>query len=281
MPEYEQRWHQLTEFSPIGIALVSPMGEWISVNPALCQMLGYTSAELMSKTFQDITHADDLAEDMHLVKDMLAGTRSHYFLKKRYITKSGSIVHAKLGVTGVYNRDLCDRSLRYFISQIVDLTSEHEAFSIDVLTKIYTRRRLLEEELPRLISAYNRSTGDLSILMLDANDFKAINDTCGHAAGDEALRVIAQRITASIRHQDIAGRLAGDEFLVLLPGANADESVIIANRLAGHLNRPFTYKESSIDLSCAIGRASMERGFKLHDLMELADQSMYEQKSGN
>ena len=278
MTEYEQRWQQLTEFSPIGIALVSPIGEWISVNPALCRMLEYTSEELITKTFQDITHDDDLAEDLELVFEILKGTRSHYFLKKRYITKSGSIIHAKLGVTGVYKQD---RSLRYFISQIVDLTSEFEAFSVDALTGIYNRRRLMDEELPRLISAYNRSTGDLSILMLDANDFKAINDTCGHAAGDEALRVIAQRITASIRHQDIAGRLAGDEFLVLLPGANADESVIIANRLAGHLNRPFTYKESSIDLSCAIGRASMERGFKLHDLMELADQSMYEQKSGN
>ena len=61
MTEYEQRWQQLTEFSPIGIALVSPIGKWISVNPALCRMLEYTSKELVTKTFQDITHADDLA----------------------------------------------------------------------------------------------------------------------------------------------------------------------------------------------------------------------------
>ena len=275
MLEYRQRWDHLFEFSPIGIALVSPEGRWISVNVSLCEMLGYTPAELMQLTFQDITHADDLEIDLELVLQMLKGERSYYFLKKRYISKTGGIIHVKLGVSGVYD----DRGqLLYFISQIVDLTPEYDAFSIDVLTRLYNRRRILEEELPRLISAHALCKGHLSILIIDVNKFKHINDTYGHQAGDEALVEIARRMLSASRRDDTCGRIGGDEFLILLPNTGAACIPRIVNRLKSRVDRPFAFKGISILLSCSVGWATMTDGWTPSQLMDVADASMYANK---
>jgi len=272
MPDYHQRWDHLSEFSPIGIALVSPEGRWISVNPSLCKMLGYTPAELMAATFQDITHADDLEIDLELVLQMLKGERSHYFLKKRYLSKTGNIIHVKLGVSGVYDDQ---NKLLYFISQIVDLTPEYDAFSIDVLTHLYNRRRILEEELPRLISLCK---GHLSILVIDVNKFKHINDTYGHQAGDEALIEIARRMLSASRRDDTVGRIGGDEFLILLPNTEANKINRIVNRLKARVDRPFSFKGISISLSCSVGWATMADGWTQDQLMDAADASMYANK---
>lgn len=272
MLEYRQRWEHLFEFSPIGIALVSPEGRWISVNASLCEMLGYTPAELMQLTFQDITHADDLEIDLELVLQMLKGERSYYFLKKRYISKTGNIIHVKLGVSGVYD----DRGqLLYFISQIVDLTPEYDAFSIDMLTRLYNRRRILEEELPRLISLCK---DHLSILIIDVNKFKHINDTYGHQAGDEALIEIARRMLSASRRDDTVGRIGGDEFLILLPDTEAACIPRIVNRLKARVDRPFSFKGISILLSCSVGWATWTDGSTPSQLMDSADASMYVNK---
>jgi diguanylate cyclase (GGDEF)-like protein/PAS domain S-box-containing protein len=94
----ENRFRSLLNNSPIGLAEVGLDGSFVGVNPALCEMLGYSAAELTAKTFQDITHPDDLAMDLANVQQLLDGKREAYRMDKRYFHKSGCVVHIQLDV---------------------------------------------------------------------------------------------------------------------------------------------------------------------------------------
>jgi PAS domain S-box-containing protein len=115
----EERFASAFEYAPIGMALVAPDGHWLKVNRALCALIGYPAEELLSKTFQDITHPEDLAEDLAYVRQVLAGEIHYYQMEKRYLHKEGRIVRVQLSVSLV--RDDQNAPL-YFISQIQDIT---------------------------------------------------------------------------------------------------------------------------------------------------------------
>ena len=120
----EERFASAFEFASIGVALVSPEGRWLKVNRALCELVGYTAAELATKTFQDITHPDDLDTDLERVRQMLAGEIQTYQMEKRYIHRSGSIVWVLLSVSLVRDSAGCPL---YFISQIQDINERKRA----------------------------------------------------------------------------------------------------------------------------------------------------------
>ncbi len=107
------------QYAAIGMALVAPDGRFLQVNRALCDLTGYAEEELLRRTFQDITHPDDLDADLALVRQMLAGEIPYYHLEKRYFDKLGRVLWIVLSVSLV--RDGDGKPL-YFISQIQDIT---------------------------------------------------------------------------------------------------------------------------------------------------------------
>jgi PAS domain S-box-containing protein len=113
------------EHAAIGMALVAPNGAWLRVNHSVCDLTGYTEAELLQLTFQDITHPDDLDLDLSYVRKMLAGEIDTYQMQKRYFHKTGALVWVLLSVSLVRDEDA---QPRFFISQIQDITErkEHE-----------------------------------------------------------------------------------------------------------------------------------------------------------
>ncbi|QJD81707.1 sensor histidine kinase [Spirosoma rhododendri] len=115
----EQQFHQAFDFAPIGMALVSLAGNWLKANDSLCQLLGYTEAELRQITFQEITFGDDLASDLNQMHRLLAGTIDRYSIEKRYIHKRGQLIWTLLHVSLV--RDQQNTPL-YFVSQIKDIS---------------------------------------------------------------------------------------------------------------------------------------------------------------
>jgi PAS domain S-box-containing protein len=117
--ESEERFAGAFEHAPIGVALVSPEGRWLKVNRAICDLVGYSEAELLTRTFQDITHPEDLEADLENVRRMLAGELHTYQMEKRYVHALGHLVPVLLDVSLV--RDGHGQP-RYFISQIQDVT---------------------------------------------------------------------------------------------------------------------------------------------------------------
>jgi two-component system sensor histidine kinase/response regulator len=123
LQESEERFSGAFEHAPIGVALVSPEGRWLKVNRALCELVGYSEAELLTLTFQDITHPEDLKIDLENVRRVIAGDISSYQMEKRYVHARGHFVTVLLSVSLV--RDGQDQP-RYFIAQIQDITSRKQ-----------------------------------------------------------------------------------------------------------------------------------------------------------
>ncbi|TGJ99433.1 PAS domain S-box protein [Leptospira semungkisensis] len=128
------------ENNGIGMALVSDQGKWLKVNRKLCEIFGYTEEELFTKTFQDLTHPDDLAKDLDSVQRMLRGEIDSYKMEKRYFRKNGDLICANLSVSLV--RDQFGKFL-YFVSQIEDITQKKKAEE-SLLSINYEIRQILE-----------------------------------------------------------------------------------------------------------------------------------------
>lgn len=119
----ERRFRLTVEGAPIGLAIVGLDGRWIEVNLALCEMLGYSRSELLAKSFQDITHPDDLARDLAEVDALVQGRKSKYRMNKRYIRQDDSVISVQLDVA--LQRDAEGQPL-HFISQIQDITERQK-----------------------------------------------------------------------------------------------------------------------------------------------------------
>ena len=122
--ESEERFRQSFNYAAIGKALASLEGRWLQVNSALCEIVGYSEAELLQLTFQDITHPDDLEADLNNVQQLLAGEIQAYEMEKRYLHQQGHSVWILLSVSLV--RDRHDHPL-YFIAEIQDITERKQA----------------------------------------------------------------------------------------------------------------------------------------------------------
>ena len=149
----------------------------------------------------------------------------------------------------------------------------------DALTGLYNRR-MLDEHLPPLVERRRADGGPLSVLMADVDHFKMLNDTLGHAAGDELLRSIGQLIRSGIRDGDLAFRFGGDEFVVLLDGCDAPAARKLADRLISlvdALTKPMRVPRPP-RLSVGVGRLADLADPSPHALLRQADRALYEEK---
>jgi len=144
--ESEERFSSAFDYASIGIALVAPDGRWLRVNQALCELVGYSEGELLEKTFQDITHPEDLETDLDYVRQVLAGEINSYQMEKRYVHKLGYVVWILLSVSLV--RDDQGKP-QHFISQIQDITARKTADR--ALREAEIKYRMLVERLPVVI----------------------------------------------------------------------------------------------------------------------------------
>ena len=119
----EETFRSSMQSASIGMALVTPDGKFLKVNPAVCTLLGYAEEEFLQRGFQTLTHPDDIEADMRLLRDTLAGHIDRYRMEKRYLHKSGRVVWGLLSVSLV--RDSAGRP-NYFVSQIQDITEQKE-----------------------------------------------------------------------------------------------------------------------------------------------------------
>jgi diguanylate cyclase (GGDEF)-like protein len=142
---------------------------------------------------------------------------------------------------------------------------------VDPLTEVLNRRGI-DEVLGRAVERARRDGDPLSVLLVDINDFKGINDTLGHATGDEVLRRVADALRRQVRPVDHVGRIGGDEFVVVLEGVARERAVPIARRLH-HVEGP-----GGLPVSLSVGLAALDPGESLDALLARADAAMYQQK---
>lgn len=413
MQESEKRFRLTQSAAPIGIATVSSEGQFVTVNKALADMLGYSEAELTALTFQEITHPDDLEADLAYVQALLDGQRDTYRMEKRYFHRLGHMIYIQLDVSIV--RDEYNRPL-HFISMIQDITQQK--FNEAALRRSRTKFKKLLENLPTAVVVHNYDTSveygnptakrllgmsqadrsvplnrswrlldedrrvlepqefpvqrviqsgrpirdatlgiehphqaqptwvkvdafpmpgdeddhpqvvvaftditdrktlqdklslqartdgltglfnrrhfmaeleqefaralrfeqDLALLMIDLDHFKQINDTHGHPVGDQVLRIVGDTMRQLMRKTDIAARIGGEEFVLLLPQIDGHKAAEAAERLRLELQKKDLPLASGVTLrwTVSIGLASLHPGdITPTDLLRRADEALY------
>lgn len=153
--------------------------------------------------------------------------------------------------------------------------------SHDPLTGLYNRRRM-EETIKSELIRQQRYSEPFSILFIDCNKFKIINDKYGHNCGDEVLKYIGEQLKNQLRGNDCAFRFAGDEFVITLVNQNAQQATNAANRLVSFFeHNPLNYNGKLIDVSISCGVAQSDGRQSVEHLLKRADQQLYRQKNIN
>lgn len=281
--EHEDVFFSAFNYAAIGMALVGPDGRWLKVNNALCGIIGYPARELMTKTFQDITHPEDLDEDLRFVNQMLAGEIDSYQMEKRYFHRDGHIVHILLSVSLVRNQD---GSPRFFISQIQDISRQKQLAADlarmvreDDLTQVFNRRYFMECA-SRDVRRGCRFREPQALMMIDIDHFKRINDAYGHGVGDDVLRTVAGECRNALRSVDVFGRLGGEEFAALLLNADSEIAWMLAERMRQRVEKCVVETvQGPVQCTVSIGLATFTAAdMSLDMLLHHADEALYEAK---
>jgi diguanylate cyclase (GGDEF)-like protein/PAS domain S-box-containing protein len=253
------------------------------VTPPVQRVLGWEPAELLGVELAELIHPEESAYARAFYADMDGDGESTATVEWRVRHRDGSwrqfeVVNASL---------LDDDAVRGIVATLRDVTErrelerelEHQAFH-DRLTGL-ANRALFRDRLEHALARRNRNPHPVAVLLLDLDDFKVVNDSLGHAAGDRLLVMVAERLRGHLRASDTTARLGGDEFAVLLDDpASADEATLVAERLVEVLTAPYQLDGRELFVRASIGVAlAAVTGQPADELLRDADMAMYAAKA--
>lgn len=285
LQETEARFRSSFDYANVGMALLSPDGFWLQINQSLSGLLGRSQSEIVRLRYSDVLHLDDAPRIKELLAALLRGEMPTFQHEIRLICSDGEIVTAVLSASTA--RD-AQNEVRYIIFQTQDITLRKKAeeqlhydASHDVLTGLHNRASYtvcLKNALRR--SKHKKAAG-IAVLFLDLDGFKMVNDSLGHAAGDELLKATAGRLLECVRAIDTVARLGGDEFTILLEDLeNVAQAVRVAERIEEKLSEPFEIDGQEIFISTSIGVATTEIAYEdAGEMLRDADAAMYQAKA--
>ena len=282
--ESEERFRSAFNYAPIGIALVSSEGKWLKVNHALQQILGYEEMEFLATDFQTMVAEDELGTALVKIHELISGAIPNFQMEQRYLHKSGKIVQALWSVSAAADSNAERPNLIFQIQDITDRKSAEEKLqreaTHDALTDLPNRAYFMSRLEEALENVRRSSSHKVSVLFIDLDRFKVVNDSLGHVIGDQLLVGIADRLRDCMRPGDIVARLGGDEFTILVEGRHKLEEVgNIAERIQEKFAEPFDLDGHEIYSSASIGILhASDTHLKPEDLMRDADTAMYQAK---
>lgn len=264
----------------IGAAIFDLEGIPIRVNPAVCSLLGRPKELLVGRHWTAYTHPDEVPAWQSLLARVAAG-HDTYAVEGRYLRPDGTVVWASSHVTLV--RDESGEP-QYFLAQLQDITDrkamEHELVHQalhDSLTGL-PNRALLTDRLVHGLDGSRRRGSKLGVLFLDVDHFKTINDTFGHATGDDLLKQVAKRIAGVVRPGDTVARNGGDEFVVVCDDVTVLETEQIAERVISTLGKPFSIRTHKMTITASVGIAVSDEDATPETLLRDSDAAMYRAK---
>ncbi len=282
--ESEERFRSAFNYAPIGIALVSPIGDWLKVNRALCEILGYTEEEFLRSDFQSMLFREDLGETLTKIHALVSGKTPTCQMEQRYLHKAKKTVWASWSVSRVMDSKSEHPSMIFQIQDITDKKLAQEKLQYeathDALTKLPNRAFFLERLEQALLTVQNDRRHKVCVLFIDLDRFKIINDSLGHLYGDKLLIEIAASLRDCLRPHDLVARLGGDEFTILVEGNYQPAEVIkIAERIQEKFAQPFNLGGHEIYSSASIGILhNTIKHQTAEDMMRDADTAMYQAK---
>jgi diguanylate cyclase (GGDEF)-like protein len=238
---------------------------------------------VLDLTYDQITHLDDLIENQTYRQRLIAGEIDHFQIEKRYRHAAGHAVWTLLSVAIV--RDGQGGPL-YIVGQAQDISARkelearltHQAFH-DSLTGL-PNRALLHDRIEHALERSRRNGETIAVMFMDLDGFKSVNDSWGHATGDQLLIAIGQRLRGWVRAGDTVARLGGDEFTILLEDIHTlEEATQIADRIIAGLETPIALDGRSLRVHASLGIAfNRPAEIPPDDLLRNADVALYRAK---
>src|SRR5262249_14997091 len=259
----------------IGMTLVDPAGRIIRSNDAMAQMLRYPSADaLAGVSVVDITYPDDRAATSERVSAVAVGELDNFRAEQRLLRSDGETVWVALTASCVKDDN---GATMFTISQLEDI-SERKAFSDrlryeaahDVMTGLLNRASF-SERVEAAVASGDANGRKAAVLFIDLDHFKLINDSLGHAAGDDLLVNVAQRLRNTLRPGDLLARFGGDEFVLLCTDLAGNQAVsAIAKRLIAAIAEPIVIGDDEVFVTASVGIAVARAGDNAETLLRHA-----------
>jgi diguanylate cyclase (GGDEF)-like protein/PAS domain S-box-containing protein len=254
--------------------------DWAS--PSTSTILGYAPEELVGRRVSDLMHPEDHDEVRGVIGASLAAGLTTGRTEARFRKADGSWVWMSDSGRAVLADDGTPLG---GIDSLRDITAEHEMREelerqarSDALTGLPNRRDLLAR-LDALLAHEPRAGTSAAVLFLDLDHLKDLNDTHGHRIGDAVLVEVGRRITATLRSDDVVGRIAGDEYVVLLPSlAAAEDAWHVADAIHERLATPVVVDDVRVRVSVSIGLTIARPGDRSEDVLHRADVALYRAK---
>jgi diguanylate cyclase (GGDEF)-like protein/PAS domain S-box-containing protein len=274
----ELRFKSLVQHSPDVITIVDADWTIRYVNPAALNTFGYPGAHMVGACVLDFVHPEDSGDAAARLREVLQDPRRTNTARWRVRQSDGNYIETD----NICANLLADEYVRGIVLTTRDITAlcnleaqlVHQAFT-DSLTGL-ANRALFEDRVQHALSRRRGDMSTLGVLYLDLDEFKAVNDSLGHAAGDALLKAAAERLLSFLRAFDTAARLGGDEFAVLIDDIRQTEHVTsVASRIAQAFCEPFVIDGREVMATASVGVALATPNQTAEELLRNADLAMY------
>ncbi|MEO0995972.1 MAG: EAL domain-containing protein [Pseudomonadota bacterium] len=278
------RYQRLYENVLAGVYQMDLDGSLLSANPEMRRLLGFDSEDaLLGRNMRNDVFADADDFDRHLEELLHGSDRRNSEIRirrddgeQRVMLDSSTVVRERNGCIRFIEGTLIDITERKRAERKLEFLAQY-----DKLTGL-ANRYLFRDEAQRVIANADRNQTRAAVLLLDLDNFKAVNDTLGHDAGDRLLQHVAGRMRAALRTGDLIARLGGDEFAVLIDAVPEPAAIAtVAGKLLAAVGAPLTIGGRAVDVTPSIGIATCpDAATELDELLRAADVAMYRAKQG-
>jgi len=268
-----------------GIVTIDTKGVIENVNPAIGQIFGYQQDELIGQNISLLMPEPQKGlHDSYIHNYMRTGEGS---VLGRYREVSGLRQNGEVFPLELNVNEMKLAGENHFVGILRDISERKEAEETMTQLALYDQltalpnRTLFYERMESSLSQAQRTKSSVALLFIDLDGFKSVNDTLGHDMGDHLLIEIGKRLLQCIRDSDVAARIGGDEFTVLLTNLHdINVAAVIADKIIHALSQPVIFKGNSCHVGASIGIASYpEQAGDADDLVKVADTAMYEAKN--
>lgn len=273
---------RVIESSLEGILITDADGIIESVNPAFTQLTGYSAEEAIGQT-PAILSSGRHSEGFYAEMWRLIQEDGHWQGEVWNRRKNGEVYPELLTIAAIRDEDGTLTHYAALFSDISELKENEERIRnlayYDPLTNL-PNRRLFHDRLSVAIAHAHRSNTKLAVLFVDLDRFKRINDSLGHAVGDQLLQEVTRRLKAAVREDDTVARMGGDEFIILLTEIETiDNVVLVARRIIGLMTQPVELGGRELIVTCSLGISLYPNdATELEELVQNADTAMYRAK---
>lgn len=272
----EHLYRSIFENAVIGIMILSKDGAIINANRAMEYMLGYQIEDLKFMNLSELTMPDDYKIDAELQHDLIEGRRIYYQVEKRYVRNDGILFWGMVTVSVEWDESGMPR----LINMVEDISARKsvelqlkQASTHDALTGLYNRAYFDME----FNSLQHSIRLPVSVMVVDVDGLKVINDSRGHEAGDRLIVSVATILKEACRGDDIVARVGGDEFSILLPETDEGALQVVIDRVHKCRER-FNSASPYLQVEFSLGSATVYYGVEIPDALRLADERMYAEK---